>query len=362
MKTSDFRKRINSSWIGFNPKEVEAAHVANGLYLETTGEQYLAESVNKLAVIATKKKGTIEDHQTEVLLQDAATPFETKDIEVINLFRQHVRQHVAADGAVFDRQSKIGCAYSAAHINLVTEDRLSGQPNDGWAGNLVGLLLKTDFGQGESPLSSKLRQALADSTDPLSVMLSPFLDTEKKDFIDRYNDLPSDHYESLFHGIPNVKSLRDRLDTFSQYYPNYLSRQRFTRLMIILSLVSLMRYLVLLTENWLQAESVPFLLDTGQASSRLRSASQLSYIRNIVSFKELYVRLVAQYIFDQTGVQNPSHKEVRDACQRVTRELEEELLKKTRLRFLMMYLRTILFGVQHVILSMFFLMPKMGIF
>src|SRR5688500_6533231 len=131
MKKTDFRRRINSRRIGYNPDRMKTAQIANGLYLQVTGSLYDAENVNRIAVPA-NKHGLIKPHRSETLL-DEIREIETKDIDVFNLVRLHIREHLGADDAIFDRHDRAGCAYSTANARLVTDDH----HNDGWCGGYL---------------------------------------------------------------------------------------------------------------------------------------------------------------------------------------------------------------------------------
>jgi len=363
MKTSLFRRHINAHWIGFDPDEMEAAHIANGLFLEITGEQYTAEDTNRLAVIA-DKRGPVKGHENTTLL-DELSPLQGVSEGDLALLRAHIRQHVGADGALFDQQIGVGCAYSAASARLVVNDR----HNDGWSGNFIGKLLRIDFGWGESPILSKLGDALIDETDPLSAMLMPFLASEKTSFDQNYNDLTDDHFESLVRQHEEMHSLRGALDTFAAYYPTYLSKQRFARLLVILTSGTLLRYIATLAQKITLNERIPFLVDASQKSgTRTRFASQLSYIRCVVVLTEFYERLVQQYIFERAvevgGSEQVTIHAVRNAIKDVTDQLEEELLKDEKKRYVLDEQigdwRELLRDTAHHIVEMLF--DKQGIF
>lgn len=333
MKTADLRRRINARWIGYDPDRMKTVHIANGLYLQVLGKQYPTETINRLAVLVSKKKSTQSrrPHTTDSLLEDLPN-VQTIDQVTFNWFRQHVRELLNADSAVFDHHVSAGCAYSAANARLVTNDR----HNDGWSGNFVGFFLAHDYGDGPSIVLEKVREALCDETDPLSIMALPFLDEPEAadSFYEAYNGEGETHFENLLSDLPEeMISLRHAMDTFAQYYPAYLSKERFTRLLVILSSIVLLRHIVTLARMRLGINRMPFLVDTLQkTSTRMRLASQLTYVRCVVNLTELYVDLVKEHIVnmakDRNSTQTPTPRMVRDACDELIKELEEDLFKK----------------------------------
>lgn len=333
MKTSEFRRQINSTWIGFDPDDMKTAHIANGLFLEITQTQYTAEDVNRMAVIA-DKRGPVKGHENRTLLRDLSALEGVSDDE-LSLLRSHINQHLDADSALYDRHVGVGCAYSAVSAKLVVDDR----HNDGWSGNFISKLLTVDFGWGTSPILPKLQEALLDETDPLSAMLMPFLASESTRFERTYNDLGHDHFINLLLQHDEMRSIRASLDTFSEYYPDYLSKQRFARLFVILSSAALLRYLTVRAQNVTQNPILPFFVDASpQSGTRLRFASQLAYIRCVVVLSEFYERLVRQYLHERAleigGATSVTLIGVKNAIKDVMDQLQDELLKDERKRYI----------------------------
>jgi hypothetical protein len=332
MKTSEFRRKINARWIGFDPDDMKTAHIANGVFLEITQTQYIAEDVNRLAVIA-DKRGPVKGHENATLL-DAIPALRGLGDTELSLLRSHINQHLDADSAIFDRNISVGCAYSAASTKLVVDDR----HNDGWSGNFIAKLLSIDYGWGISPLIPKIQQALNDESDPLSTMLTPFLTFDNVHFDRTYNDWGNEHFIDLLLQHDEMRDVRHSLDTFADYFPHYLSKQRFARLLIILCAAALLRYLVVRARSVSQNPPLPFFVDASpQSGTRLRFASQLSYIRCIVELSEFYERLVQEFLYERAveigGSSSVNLSAVENAIKDVTDQLQEELLKDERKRY-----------------------------
>jgi hypothetical protein len=334
MKTSEFRRRINARWIGFDPDDMKTAHIANGLFLEIMHVQHTAEDVNRLAVIA-GKRGPVKGHENDKLRGTISALQGLGDVE-LSLVRSHINQHLNADSAVFDRQINVGCAYSAATARLVVDDH----HNDGWSGNFIAKLLTIDYGSGSSPLLAKIQDALTDETDPLSTMLTPFLASESAPFAHTYDDLEESHFIDLLLQIDEMRDVRRSLDTFAAYYPGYLSKQRFTRLFVILSSAALLRYLIARARSISQNPTLPFFVDASpKLGTRIRFASQLAYIRCIVELTEFYERLVQKFLYERAvelgGSDDVSFSAIQYAVGDVTDQLREELLKDARKHYVM---------------------------
>lgn len=294
MKKSEHRRQINSRWIGYDPDTMKTAHIANGLFLQLLETQFPTENVNRLAV-QYGRKGPVKAHLTDKLIEEIPS-LDGKDRDQVDQFRQHLREHLGADSAIFDRQLTVGNAYSAATARLITDDR----HNDGWSGNFIGLLLRHDFGDGPSRIVEKVRTALADETDPLSVVVSPFLEeeaeAEKFETDLGYADKAPVTFVGLY-DLPEMLWIRESIDCFSQYYPQYLSKERFIRLLVILSSFGLLRHILALSQ--VSGPRMPFLMDSLQeTTTRMRLASRTNYIRCMVSVEEFYIGIMKEYIVE----------------------------------------------------------------
>lgn len=311
MNKSELRRQINSTYIGFDPDRMKAAHIANGLFMEILGAYYPTDLLNRLAVVQKKnlKDPSFRKHDTTYLLEELKDKLPPKTtIEQMNKLRYHLNQHVDADDGVYDHDDSTGCAYSGATALLVTRDR----ENDGFSGNFIGILLMHNFGQGESPIVSKIQRALKESNDPISslaTVLTPDYETPISE-IKSYASKNKEYFHEIIKKYPILAELRQGFDRLGYYYPGSLSAQRFLRLVVILAGITLIRYLMLLYENYnaqhlLLNNKLALLIDSQQmTSTRVRFSSQATYSRVINSLTSLYGIWLSDWVKNETELNN----------------------------------------------------------
>lgn len=310
MKKSELRRQINATYIGFDPDRMKAVHIANGLFMEILGSYYPTDLVNRLTVVQKKKlqDPSFRKHDTVYLLDELKEKLPPKTTsEQMNRLRYHLNQHLDADDGVYDHDDSSGCAYSGSTALLITRDR----ENDGFSGNFIGTLLMHDFGQGVSPVIAKIQQALKESNDPISSLaniLTPDHETPISD-IKTYAARNKEHFHDLIDQQPMLAELREGFDRLGNYYPGNLSSQRFLRLVVILSGITLIRYLMLLYENYskqfsLSDNKLALLIDSQQiTSTRVRLSSQATYSRVINSLTSLYGLWLSEWIRKEAEAQ-----------------------------------------------------------
>jgi hypothetical protein len=329
MKKSDLRRIINSKNIGFDPDRMKAVHIANGLFMEIMGGFYSTDLINRLVVTQKKnqKDPSFKRHDTNYLLAELSEKLPLKtSIEQLNRLRYHLNQHLDADDGVYDHDDSSGCAYSASTSLLITRDR----ENDGFSGNFIGTMLNHDFGKGPSPLIGKIQLALQEAQDPIS-SIALIITPENEKVISEVKTYASQNQE-YFHEIinrhPKLAELREGLDHIGDYYPGNLSSQRFLRLVTILAGITLIRYFMILFEDYghkpMHNNNLALLIDAQQISStRVRLSSQSSYSRFVNSLPELYALWLANWLKDETKLdsqENISRNQIVDTYERILKE------------------------------------------
>lgn len=275
------KRKAHFQAFGYEPLRMKPAHFASGFFIALTGQVYLNEILNKVAVIKANK-GLREGYKAEnvlKMLQDDLLVAQKMTQADVELLRTQVNSVVNNDSAMFPAFRPYGpkgndYTFISPHV-LTTANR-----TDGYAGHFV-LSILDETNSGKAVLETGL--ALASETEGvLEQFIKPLLKNEesvtrdlKEDYECNFGVLDQARIVEIVTHMQKETEALQRLCANMEYYSHYKK----IRCYVIGLLAWLMSYLVKTASSKANDTPLLFFDFMGQKGGRTRSQSQACYAR-----------------------------------------------------------------------------------
>ena len=175
---SKFRKEVDDKYVGISPNSssVKPVHISSGAFRAIFGEYKESTELKRLALVC-DAKGKVHGNPLEDVYQeliDSEKLDESIDKESLESLRNVIQKLISADKAVYvvDRLDGNMISYTAGSKHFITKKSIFED-----AGELIAEIIKEQC----PSLTQTIKDTLADSTDPITILFDPVIARDDED-------------------------------------------------------------------------------------------------------------------------------------------------------------------------------------